>query len=100
MWYSGDEKKRLDYSKPIMCINTEGFMPDQEILLPIVNGINKHVAEYQTNGYEVIGFNWFSLKSGKWTSCADFETVEEAIEVRGRNEHCEFYNVELTWRII
>ena len=66
MWYSQDtEKPGLDFNKPITA-ERDGI---QYLLLPSA----------KNNNYEIIGYNWFCLKSGKWNSCSTWKTPEEAI---------------------
>ncbi len=31
-------------------------------------------------GYEIIGYNWFNLTTGKYNSCSFFKTAKEAID--------------------
>lgn len=66
MWYENSEKRRIDLTKPILCVNNFGHTL---VLLP-------HVVK---ESYEVEGYNWFDLDDGEYHSCCVFETAEDAI---------------------
>jgi len=80
MWYEESDKKEvLDFKKPIVAkVGPE----EHQLLVPVrVHGT-----------YDIVGYDWFRVEAGTWSSCMTWRTVEEALE--GREGH-QIYNVKL-----
>ena len=81
MWYLKDEPKpKLDYSKPIVAKNSNGYT---HLLLP-----------YIEDSYKILGYDWFNLDEGKFNSCVHWKTPQEAIDSYSENHTVT--NAELT----
>jgi len=69
MWYKTTDSSELDYSKPIIAENSG---KDIFLLLP----------QIEKESYEIVGYNWFDIKRGKYDSCVCFKTAEKAVQNR------------------
>ena len=76
MWYTDTDKQELDFTKPICATDSMGEVT--YLLLPT----------NQNKSYEFRGYNWFNPKTGKWNSCKDWSTAEEAVKVYGNVRNC------------
>ena len=72
-WY-GETQPDLDLTKPIMNKVDSG---EYELLIP-------QMAKDTT--YDIIGYNWFLLTTGKYNSAVFYNTVQEAIRSRGTKD--------------
>lgn len=77
MWYTETEEKQLDLTKPI-CATTDFGDKTLYLLLPT----------NRDNSYEFRGYNWLNVDTGKWNSCKDFKTVDEAIKTYSNVRNC------------
>ena len=82
VWYT-DSKQQLDRSRPIFASPRIGT--DELILLP----------QMEPNmNYRIIGYNWFSIKSGEYNSCVCYESIDAAI--LSYTGSYDFYNGSIT----
>lgn len=66
MWYNDDSKVTLNYNKPICCKNA-----DDHYLLLVPQMIKE-------GSYDIAGFNWLNIVTGRYQSSCFFETAEKA----------------------
>lgn len=83
MWYEKANQIRKD--RPIFCKNIKNG--NVYLLLPQIGA-----------KYEVIGYNWFNIKAGRYNSCTFFETVEQAIACY-KGEVYWFFNGKLSYTL-
>lgn len=76
MWYTETEKEALDLTKPICATCADGSVI--YLLLP-----SNVVGEYSFRGYD-----WFNPVTGEYNSCANYETVQEAIKSYSNVRNC------------
>lgn len=68
MWY-GKEKVALDKNRAIFAERAGEI----EVLLPQLD---------PDEDYVILGYNWFNIKTGKYTSCGFFRNISSALEIR------------------
>lgn len=85
-WYEQPKIGELDYQKPIVAQSESGSI---ELLLPQINCDQSTV-----NTFEIFGFNWFNLATGRWNSCRTWETPQAA--VADRKGYHKIYNAKIT----
>ena len=66
-WYTDTDKTILDYSKPIIAKSVSG---KRYLLLPTC----------YDNSFKFRGYDWLDIKVGKWNSCVNWKTAEEAVK--------------------
>jgi len=71
-WYTREDKTKLNYSKPIAVERIDENVVSYEILLPVRNH----------RSYDVVGYDWFNITTGCWTSCKQWAKPEEAVHSR------------------
>lgn len=67
MWYTKQES--IDYSRPIIA-SRKPDCHDGYLLVPCLK---------KEGDYEIAGFNWLSIKTGKYNSCCFYKTAQEAV---------------------
>ena len=71
MWYE-DKNGEIDYGKPIYCTAVSG---DNLLLVPQLSS-DQSKAE---DNYQIIGYNWLNLNTGRYNSACFFETARIAV---------------------
>lgn len=84
MWYEKGSKKEVDFSKGI--IGKSRNSNNIVILMPQLD-------DTKDDGYEIRGYNWFSLTNGEYNSCAYFKSPQAAI--RAYEDGYDFYNLKV-----
>lgn len=74
MWYkeNGDE---LDYNRPIIAIAENN---DIMLLLPQIAKSDNHIPGLSID-YDLIGYNWFNIRTGKYNSQFFWKDPENAV---------------------
>lgn len=82
-WYTDIDKTTLDYSKPIIAKSRK--TDDKFLLLPTC----------KDGSYQFRGYDWFNIETGKWNSCVNFQTSEEAIKCYEKTYTISNYEFEV-----
>ena len=69
MWYE-KEKEALNFDLPIFAETTTGEKQTY-ILMPQIS---------KSDGYRIVGYNWFRLRDGRYNSRELYKTASEAIK--------------------
>lgn len=66
MWYNNKTQITISYDKPIIAESSEG---KKYLLLPV----------QEEGSYSVIGYDWFDIDEGRYNSCCQHKTVDDAL---------------------
>ena len=84
-WYENKQLDGLDLNKPIMCVSTYNIIPYVELLVPQKRVVHDDDYEIYISDYNIVGYDWLNVQSGKYNSTMTFKTVEQAIKSRAAN---------------
>ncbi len=91
MWYAC-KFKELDYSRPIAAEHKQ----DTGLKFLLLPQIRTTQSQKSTGiiGYGIIGYNWFNVGMGRYSSCTCWEDATEA--VREYRLNYNIYNVDIS----
>ncbi len=84
MWYNNKRQITISHDNPIIAETSEG---KKYLLVPI----------HERSSYEIIGYDWFDIDEGRYNSCCQHKTVDDALR---SYSNYKIYNAKInSWRI-